>query len=95
MHNAAYQALGLDWNYGLVDCLTESEAQSFIETLDWLALNVTTPYKPLAFKKATWRTSDAQQAGGAQKICEFMCVLLLSFRLRRQRFSFPAEYYNR
>lgn len=65
MHNAAYQALGLDWNYGVVDCLTESEAQSFIETLDWLALNVTTPYKPLAFKKATWHTSDAQQARGA------------------------------
>ncbi|MBQ9002960.1 MAG: shikimate dehydrogenase [Eggerthellaceae bacterium] len=65
MHNAAYRALGLDWNYGFADCPTEAEARAFLAQAGWLALNITMPYKPLAFEAATWRSDAAQQAKGA------------------------------
>ena len=65
MHNAAYRALGLDWEYGLADCPSEDEARALLGRADWLALNVTMPYKPLAFEVATWRSESARLAGGA------------------------------
>lgn len=65
MHNAAYRALALDWEYGFADCPTESEAREFLARRDWLALNITMPWKPLAFEAATWRSESARLAGGA------------------------------
>lgn len=65
MHNAAYRALGLDWEYGFADCPTEGEARAFLARRDWLALNVTMPWKPLAYQAATARTEEARLAGGA------------------------------
>ncbi len=65
MHNAAYRALGLDWEYGLADCPSEGEARAFLQRTDWLALNITMPYKPLAFEAATWRGEAARLAQGA------------------------------
>ena len=65
MHNAAYRALGIDWDYALADCETESEAQGFLENGDWSACNVTMPYKPLALRAADQATSAARIAGGA------------------------------
>ena len=65
MHNAAYRALGLDWHYDFADCPAEVEAKAFLERCDWLALNITMPYKPLAFEAATWRSDAACLARGA------------------------------
>jgi len=65
MHNAAYRALGLPWEYGLADCATESEARAFLASDSWLGLNVTTPYKPLALEVATQCTAAAVIAQGA------------------------------
>ena len=65
MHNAAYRALGLPWEYGLADCATESEARAFLASDSWLGLNVTTPYKPLALEVATQCTTAAVIAQGA------------------------------
>ena len=65
MHNAAYRALGLPWEYGLADCATESEARAFLASDSWLGLNVTTPYKPLALEVATRCTAAAIIAQGA------------------------------
>ena len=65
MHNAAYRALGLPWDYGLADCPTAEEAQAFLGRGDWLALNITMPYKPLALAAATWASDAARLAQGA------------------------------
>ena len=65
MHNAVYQALSLDWEYGFADCTTEHEAQAFLARPGWLGLNITMPYKPLALKTATWCSEDSRLAQGA------------------------------
>lgn len=65
MHNAAYQALGLPWVYGFADCATSEEAKEFLESGQWLAINITMPYKPLALSMADYATASAQAALGA------------------------------
>ena len=75
MHNAAYQALGLPWTYGRADCPTESEARAFLAGDAWLGLNVTTPYKPLAFEVASWRSQAAVVARGANVLARCGCEL--------------------
>ncbi len=72
MHNAAYAALGLPWQYGLADYEDSAAARDFIERGDWLALNVTMPYKPLALECAMQASAAAQLAQGANVLvrCE-------------------------
>lgn len=65
MHNAAYRALGLDWEYGFMDCPTEALASEFLASPRWLAANVTMPYKPLALAAAAQATPAARLAQGA------------------------------
>lgn len=65
MHNAAYRALGLDWEYGFADRATQAEARAFLAGGDWRACNVTMPYKPLALEMADEPSVAAQIAGGA------------------------------
>ena len=65
MHNAAYQALGLPWEYALADCPTEEDARAFLADPCWLGMNVTMPYKRLAYETATWRSDAAVLAQGA------------------------------
>lgn len=65
MHNALYRELGLDWEYELKDCATEEEAQRFIEQGEYRGINITTPYKPVAFAQADIKASSAKLAQGA------------------------------
>ena len=65
MHNAAYDALGLDWEYGFADYPDAAEARAFIDNGEWLALNITMPYKPLALECADVASLSARLAGGA------------------------------
>ena len=65
MHNALYRACGLDWEYGLADYATESEARAFLARGDWRVLNITMPYKPLALEAADVPSAAAQIVGGA------------------------------
>ena len=65
MYNAVYERLGLPWRYGLADCVTEEEARSFVEARGFLSINITTPYKPLAFEAATAKAATAKLAQGA------------------------------
>ena len=65
MHNAAYRALGLDWEYSLADCPSEADARAFLREPTWHALNVTMPYKPIACTFATDRSNAASLAQGA------------------------------
>lgn len=65
MYNAAYERLGLSWHYDLADYATEAEAQSFVDARDFLCINITTPYKPLAYQAATAKAATAKLAQGA------------------------------
>ncbi len=65
MYNALYERLGLPWKYGFADVPTSEEADAFLAARDYLALNVTTPYKPNAFQAATGKAASAQLAQGA------------------------------
>ena len=65
MHNAAYRALGLPWEYGFADRETEMAANDFLNACNWRACNVTMPWKPLAFAFASVRSEAAELARGA------------------------------
>ena len=65
MYNAVYGRLGLPWTYGLADCATEDEARALLEGRGFLSVNITTPYKPLAYEAATAKAASAKLALGA------------------------------
>ncbi len=65
MYNAIYEHLGLPWRYDLMDCETESAAKTFLDARDFLSINITTPYKPLALRAATASAASAKLARGA------------------------------
>jgi shikimate dehydrogenase len=51
LHSAAYEYLGIDWEYGLHE-VTESELPAFLEGLDrsWRGLSLTMPLKEVALE---------------------------------------------
>ncbi len=65
MHNAAYLALGLKWEYGFADCENEVDARVFLNVRNWRAINITMPWKPLAYEMADERSDAAVLAQGA------------------------------
>lgn len=65
IYNAVYPQMGLDWEYGFADMPSEADARAFIEERAFLSLNVTTPYKPLAFRSADIAGATAKLARGA------------------------------
>ena len=65
MYNAVYERLGLPWRYELADQAGEDEARAFLDAWDFLSVNITTPYKPLAFQAATHKAASAKLARGA------------------------------
>ena len=48
MYNALYERLGLPWTYALADYVELDDARAFLDARDFLSVNITTPYKPLA-----------------------------------------------
>ena len=65
MYNALYEKLGLSWEYAPMDCATADEARAFLDARDFMSINITTPYKPLAYDAATVRAATAKLARGA------------------------------
>lgn len=65
LHNALYDALELPWTYGLADLPTNADAQEFLAARRFLGVNVTTPYKPVAFAEADAKAASAKLALGA------------------------------
>ena len=65
MYNALYERLGLPWTYALADYVELDDARAFLDARDFLSVNITTPYKPLAFQAATRKAASAQLAQGA------------------------------
>lgn len=76
MYNAAYGKLGLPWYYDFADLETEEEARAFLEARDFLSVNITTPYKPLAFEVADVRGASARLARGANVLVNKNGVLV-------------------
>lgn len=65
MYNAVYGEMGLPWNYGFAEYPTYEEASAFVGARGFLSINITTPYKPLAFEAATHKAASAKLAQGA------------------------------
>lgn len=65
MYNALYEKMDLPWTYGFMDLPTAEEAGAFLAARDFLSINITTPYKPLAFEAATAKAASAKLAQGA------------------------------
>lgn len=76
IYNAIYPKLGLPWEYGFQDIADEGEARAFIEARRFLSLNVTTPWKPLAFRAADVAAATAKLAGGANVLVRKDTALL-------------------
>ena len=98
MHNAVYARAGIPWRYELADCAREEDARAFLDAGGFLAVNVTTPYKPLAFEVATAKAASAKLARGANLLVR-RGETLLAFNvdgegcvegLRRCGFGFPG-----
>ena len=68
MYNAAYEKLGLDWEYGFMDLPSVGEAEDFLKSKDYFSLNITTPYKPQAYEAAEMKAASAQLAHGVNLI---------------------------
>lgn len=65
MYNALYSKMGLNWTYDFMDIPQEQEAEAFLAARDFLSINITTPYKSLAFAAATAKAASAKLAQGA------------------------------
>lgn len=76
MYNALYKKVGISWNYGAKDCATNEEAQAFLDARDFLGINITTPYKPLAFQVADIKASTAKLAQGANLLIKHNGALI-------------------
>lgn len=68
MYNALYGKIGCPWNYAPMDCATADEARGFLEACSFFSINVTTPYKPLAYEAATVCAATAKLARGANML---------------------------
>lgn len=64
MYNAVYKELGLDWEYGFADIPTKAEAEQFLKDAEYVSVNITTPYKPEAYKAAGILGATSKLAGG-------------------------------
>ena len=76
MHNAAYARLGLPWEYEACDLPTGQQAEDFLASRDYFALNITTPYKPQAYAAADVKAASAQLAHGVNLVANQLCVLM-------------------
>ncbi|MEG2982109.1 MAG: shikimate dehydrogenase [Raoultibacter sp.] len=90
MHNALYRQMGLDWHYAIKDCATEQEARAFLEAREFIGLNVTMPYKPLACQMASVQASTAKLARGANVLAR-KGNHLLAFNVDGQGFASYLE----
>lgn len=65
MFRSASSRFHLNWFYNLKECETPEAAQDFLKNGDYLGVNITTPYKPLALELAWEADAAACLAHGA------------------------------
>lgn len=76
MYNAVYERLGLPWHYDFMDINGANEeeianaALRFLQSENYLSVNITTPCKPQAFESADIKGASAQLAGGVNLIVQ-------------------------
>jgi shikimate dehydrogenase len=73
IHQAAYEALGLDWEYGLYPCedraaFARALAEAQADPAGFVGFNVTTPYKVDAYKACATHTRFSAAVGNANVI---------------------------
>lgn len=76
VHQAVFNALGLDWEFGLTDIADSKDARAFLKEADYVGLSVTTPYKPLAAETVDICAASARLAGGANVVVNRKGTLL-------------------
>jgi shikimate dehydrogenase len=76
LYNAVYEKVGLPWEYSKQDLPTEEEARAFLQRQDFLSINITTPYKPLALEAAHVKAASAVLAQGANVLVNKEGMLL-------------------
>ncbi len=76
MYNAVYERLGLPWHYGFADLASAEEAQQFLRDEPYLSVNITTPYKPVAFEAATVLAASAKLARGVNVLVRKVDALI-------------------
>lgn len=76
VHQAVFDALGLDWEFGLTDVADADDAAAFMKAVDYVGLSVTTPYKPLAAKTVDICAASARLAGGVNVVVNRRGALL-------------------
>ena len=70
MHNAAYEALGLDWRYEAID-VPPRELEGFVRGLadsELSGINVTIPHKQAVLEWCDWVAAEATAAGSVNTI---------------------------
>jgi len=69
LHRAAYQALGLDWNYRAIDC-TPGRLAAFLAGLDdgWAVLSLTMPLKRTAVPSLDEVSQTVEATGTANTV---------------------------
>lgn len=69
LHNAAYAALGLDWEYTRLEC-SEAEVPALVSSLgpEWVGLSCTMPTKRAALAFASSVTARASAVGAANTL---------------------------
>lgn len=76
VHQAVFDAMGLDWEFGLTDIAAPHDARAFLKAADYVGLSVTTPYKPLAAEVVDICAASARLAGGANVVANRKGTLL-------------------
>jgi shikimate dehydrogenase len=76
MYNKLFHDLGLTWSYDFKDIDTSAQADVFLQSKDYLAVNVTTPYKPNAYQCAQTRAASAKIAAGVNMLVNRSGVLV-------------------
>ncbi len=84
MYNAVYAAAGIPWHYELLDCPSTDEAQAILKNAAFRSVNITTPYKPLAFAAASLCDAAAICANGAN-------LLVNEGLFLGQGFKYPSD----
>ncbi|MCW2495979.1 MAG: aroE [Jatrophihabitans sp.] len=68
LHNAAYTALGLPWQYQAQDCGVVDLSGVLAERADWAGFSLTMPLKRAALEQAVQASSRARAVGAANTL---------------------------
>ena len=68
LHNAAYRALGLSWDYTAIDCGVDEFAALLEQRADWAGFSLTMPLKRAGFDLASGRSARAEVIGAANTL---------------------------